>query len=89
MIKSLANSWYEAKHRKHERQHPLPRHASLPTPSTKCNSPSEESEDSYYIPNDHYLDELGYDFDILRRIGKMTSKISRIWRIDFGFADHI
>jgi hypothetical protein len=45
---------------------PLSRYAYITPPISNCSTSSEESEDSYYIPDDYYSDKLGYDSDIFR-----------------------
>jgi hypothetical protein len=43
-----------------------PRYCNFPSISN-CSTSSEESEDSYYIPNNYYSDESGYDLDMFKK----------------------
>jgi hypothetical protein len=46
---------------------PSPKHATPPSSCTMSSIASEESEDSYYIPDNYYLDESRYDSNMFKK----------------------
>jgi hypothetical protein len=44
-----------------------PRYACKSRPISKCSTSYVEFEESYYMPDDYYSEESGYDLDMFRK----------------------
>jgi hypothetical protein len=52
---------------KKQKAHSSLRYEYPSSPRATCSNSSKELEESYYVPNDYYLYELEYDFDMFKK----------------------